>query len=649
MLDERMKEAREPEVHRLSVEERARFPRQPRGWWSEFLWALGAGFSLLFLYTAFYGQFATMQQRGALLIPALIMAFLYYPALRKKPYGWGLILDSLLALLATFCVVWGVYRESSSLLLTVYTNFDIAVGAVIIILVLEAGRRVLGWPMVILTAIFLVYGYVGPWMPGLLSHPGFSVRDIIEYISIDIRGIYGLPLGVVSTVVVLFIVFAAFLKLGGAGEFFIKLPMALFGGTRGGPAKMAVVGSSLFGTMSGSVVANVSGTGTFTIPLMKRTGYPPHVAGAIEAITSTGGCIMPPVMGAAAFIMAEILGVSYWSIVIAAFIPAVLYYVGIFAVVDLEAAKRGLSGLPKAELPPRLKTFKEGWFLLVPLAVLVLMLSQRYSPLYASGVTIVLTVLVTFFSKEHRMGPRKIYDALALGMQGMILVTIICACAGMIIGIVTMSGVTLRLSSMLIALSHGHVFILLLLTMLACTLFGMGVPVTASYIFLAILVAPALVMIGVNKLAAHLFIFHMASLSSITPPVAVGAYAAAAVAGTGPMKVAFTAVRLAIIAWVVPYIFVYYNSLLLMGTPGIITIDVIAAIVGVCSFVILLVGYFVRPLSIVPRTLFGVAGLGLLLPVWQISLVAAVLLAVLVITQVKPGLLARVWRRQSRL
>lgn len=649
MLDERMKEAREPEVHRLSVEERARFPRQPRGWWSEFLWALGAGFSLLFLYTAFYGQFATMQQRGALLIPALIMAFLYYPALRKKPYGWGLILDSLLALLATFCVVWGVYRESSSLLLTVYTNFDIAVGAVIIILVLEAGRRVLGWPMVILTAIFLVYGYVGPWMPGLLSHPGFSVRDIIEYISIDIRGIYGLPLGVVSTVVVLFIVFAAFLKLGGAGEFFIKLPMALFGGTRGGPAKMAVVGSSLFGTMSGSVVANVSGTGTFTIPLMKRTGYPPHVAGAIEAITSTGGCIMPPVMGAAAFIMAEILGVSYWNIVVAAFIPAVLYYVGIFAVVDLEAAKRGLSGLPKAELPPRLKTFKEGWFLLVPLAVLVLMLSQRYSPLYASGVTIVLTVLVTFFSKEHRMGPRKIYDALALGMQGMILVTIICACAGMIIGIVTMSGVTLRLSSMLIALSHGHVFILLLLTMLACTLFGMGVPVTASYIFLAILVAPALVMIGVNKLAAHLFIFHMASLSSITPPVAVGAYAAAAVAGTGPMKVAFTAVRLAIIAWVVPYIFVYYNSLLLMGTPGIITIDVIAAIVGVCSFVILLVGYFVRPLPIVPRTLFGVAGLGLLLPVWQISLVAAVLLAVLVITQVKPGLLARVWRRQSRL
>jgi len=649
MLDERMKEAREPEVHRVSVEERARFPRQPRGWWSEFLWALGAGFSLLFLYTAFYGQFATMQQRGALLIPALIMAFLYYPALRKKPYGWGLILDSLLALLATFCVVWGVYRESSSLLLTVYTNFDIAVGAVIIILVLEAGRRVLGWPMVILTAIFLVYGYVGPWMPGLLSHPGFSVRDIIEYISIDIRGIYGLPLGVVSTVVVLFIVFAAFLKLGGAGEFFIKLPMALFGGTRGGPAKMAVVGSSLFGTMSGSVVANVSGTGTFTIPLMKRTGYPPHVAGAIEAITSTGGCIMPPVMGAAAFIMAEILGVSYWSIVVAAFIPAVLYYVGIFAVVDLEAAKRGLSGLPKAELPPRLKTFKEGWFLLVPLAVLVLMLSQRYSPLYASGVTIVLTVLVTLFSKEHRMGPRKIYDALALGMQGMILVTIICACAGMIIGIVTMSGVTLRLSSMLIALSHGHVFILLLLTMLACTLFGMGVPVTASYIFLAILVAPALVMIGVNKLAAHLFIFHMASLSSITPPVAVGAYAAAAVAGTGPMKVAFTAVRLAIIAWVVPYIFVYYNSLLLMGTPGIITIDVIAAIVGVCSFVILLVGYFVRPLPIVPRTLFGVAGLGLLLPVWQISLVAAVLLAVLVITQVKPGLLARVWRRQSRL
>jgi len=649
MLDERMKEAREPEVHRVSVEERARFPRQPRGWWSEFLWALGAGFSLLFLYTAFYGQFATMQQRGALLIPALIMAFLYYPALRKKPYGWGLILDSLLALLATFCVVWGVYRESSSLLLTVYTNFDIAVGGIIIILVLEAGRRVLGWPMVILTAIFLVYGYVGPWMPGLLSHPGFSVWDIIEYISIDIRGIYGLPLGVVSTVVVLFIVFAAFLKLGGAGEFFIKLPMALFGGTRGGPAKMAVVGSSLFGTMSGSVVANVSGTGTFTIPLMKRTGYPPHVAGAIEAITSTGGCIMPPVMGAAAFIMAEILGVSYWSIVVAAFIPAVLYYVGIFAVVDLEAAKRGLSGLPKAELPPRLKTFKEGWFLLVPLAVLVLMLSQRYSPLYASGVTIVLTVLVTLFSKEHRMGPRKIYDALALGMQGMILVTIICACAGMIIGIVTMSGVTLRLSSMLIALSHGHVFILLLLTMLACTLFGMGVPVTASYIFLAILVAPALVMIGVNKLAAHLFIFHMASLSSITPPVAVGAYAAAAVAGTGPMKVAFTAVRLAIIAWVVPYIFVYYNSLLLMGTPGIITIDVIAAIVGVCSFVILLVGYFVRPLPIVPRTLFGVAGLGLLLPVWQISLVAAVLLAVLVITQVKPGLLARVWRRQSRL
>lgn len=574
-----------------------------------------------------------MEQRGAILIPALIMAFLYYPALRRKPYGWVFLLDSILALVATFCVVWAVYRESSSLMLTVYSTFDFAVGAAIILLVLEATRRVCGWSIVFLASIFLIYGYVGPWVPGVFSHPGFSVQDIITYMSIDIRGIYGLPLGVVSTVVVLFIVFAAFLKIGGGGEFFIKFPLALFGGSRGGPAKMSVVGASLFGTISGVVVANVSAVGTFTVPLMNRIGYPRRISAAIIAVASTGGCIMPPVMGAAAFIMAELLGISYWSIIVAAFIPAVLYYVGLFSVVDLEAGKRGISGLPKAELPSPWKTFKADWFLLVPLVVLVVMLSQQYSPLYASGVTVVVTVLVTLFSKRRRMNPRKIYDALALGMQGMIMVTIICACAGMIIGVVTMTGLTLHLSSMLVALSHGNVLILLLLTMVACTLFGMGVPVTAAYIMLAILVAPALVMLGVNELAVHLFIFHMASLSAITPPVAVGAFAAAAIAGTDPMRTGFTAMRIGMIAWLVPYFFVFRNTLLLMGTPALIAIDIISAILGIYSFAVFLVGYFTRPLPLVVRILFGLAGLSLLIPIWQISLVGAVLLVSLVITQ----------------
>ena len=577
---------------------------------------LAAATALVYIYTAWWGLLPPLKQRAIILLVCLIFTFLYYPMRKKTPWGWTFYVDCSLALLSTTILIYIMLNETRiAYQMTIAHPFALGVGMVFLLLILEATRRVAGWILVILPFSLLAYALLGKHLPGVLHHAGIDWDFLITIAAYSTEGgIFSLPLHVASTVIIIFLIFSAFLSLSGAQFFFIDLPHALLGWMRGGPAKMAVVASGLLGTLTGSVVANVVGTGAFTIPLMKRTGYKPEMAGAIEAMASTGGQFMPPVMGAAAFIMAEFLNTSYWNVCVAAAIPAILYYISLFSVVDLEAAKTRLSGVPRHELPSIRRTLAGGWFLLIPVITLVLLMAERWSPMKACFVAIVLTVIVSQVSMKTRMGPRKIFDALEKSVKGAVLVTVVCAAAGIMICIINMTGLGVRMSSLLVEISGGYLLILLLLTMITSIILGMGLTTSACYIFLALITAPALIEMGVVPMAAHLFILYFGCLSAITPPVCIGSYAAAALAGSKPMVTGFLAWRLALVAFILPFFFVYQPALILLGSIGTIALAIGTAIVGVVNFAIMLQGYLFRKTSKPERVLFGAGGLLLIYP-----------------------------------
>lgn len=577
---------------------------------------LAAGTTLFYLYTAYFGQFTPMVQRGVILLTCLVFCFIYRPMRKNRPRGWTLIVDCFFVLLSIGCVCYLMWREMAMLTMLVGEPMDLAVGIIILIIILEATRRTLGWPLVIISVCFLFYGLTGPSMPAIIRHAGFKWDYILTWISLSPYGIFGVAMYVCSTVIMLFIVFSAFLRTSGAIKFFTDIPYSIFGMVRGGPAKIAVIASSFMGTLTGSVVANVTATGSFTIPLMKRTGYAPHMAGAIEAAASSGGQIMPPVMGTAAFVMADILGISYWDVCVAAFLPAVLYYVSLFVTVDLEAVKAKIKGLPKNELPVLRETLISGWFIIPPLALLIYLLYQRWSPMKACLYAIILVTVLSLFSKNFRMGPRKLYQALVQTIKDMVLVTVACAAAGIIIGMVELTGLGAGIATLLESLAGGSVLILLVLSMIVCVILGMGMTTLAAYLILALLVAPVLVKLGVVPIAAHLFIFYFGSLSLITPPVAIGAYAAAAVAGSEPMQTGFNAWRIALIAFIVPYFFVFNPALVLQGSTETIVLAAGTAIIGTVCFGMMIQGYLYMhgKIKIVARILVGLGGLGLIYP-----------------------------------
>jgi TRAP transporter 4TM/12TM fusion protein len=602
---------------------------------------LAAGTSIFYLYTAYFGQVTPMVQRGVILLTCLAFCYIYRPM--RSPRGWTFYLDCLFALLSMACICYLMWREMILLSILVGEPMDLAVGVIILILILEATRRTLGWPFVIISVFFLFYGKLGPYMPETIRHAGFKWDYILTWITLTPQGVFGVAMYVCSTVIVLFIAFSAFLRTSGAIKFFTDIPYAIFGMVRGGPAKMAVIASSFMGTLTGSVVANVTATGSFTIPLMKRTGYTPYMAGAIEAAASSGGQIMPPVMGTAAFVMADILGISYWDVCVAAFLPAVLYYVSLFVTVDLEAVKAGIKGLPRKELPNLKSTIISGWFIIPPLGLLLLLLSQRWSPMKACLYAIILVTFLSIFSKEYRMGIRKINQALIQTIKDMVLVTIACAAAGIIIGMVGLTGLGAGIATLLESLAGGNILILLVLSMVVCIILGMGMTTLAAYLILALLVAPVLVKLGVVPIAAHLFIFYFGSLSLITPPVAIGAYAAAAVAGSQPMQTGFAAWRIALIAFIVPYFFVFNPALVLQGSPEKILLAAFTAIFGTVCFGMMIQGYlyFHGKLHVIGRILIGLGGLGLIYPepytdLIGAGLVGAVILFYKVLSRLRP-------------
>jgi TRAP transporter 4TM/12TM fusion protein len=458
---------------------------------------------------------------------------------------------------------------------------DVAYGIVLVVLVLEMGRRLHGWVLPAIAIAFIGYALFGAHIPGMFGHKGYGIGRTATFLA-GLDGIYGSAIAASATFVTLFVIFGALLNQSGAGKFFVDLAYAAAGGRRGGPAKVAILASALFGSISGSAVSNAVTTGTFTIPLMKTVGYTGVFAAAVEAVASTGGQVMPPVMSATAFVMSEITGIPYLEIAWAALVPSVLYFLAVYFMVDYEAKNLGLLGVPRSELPTVRSVLLRDGHLLVPLAVLVYALVVlQVSPLKSALFAMVATVAVSWLRAATRMGPIRVAKALSDGMIGMIDIAVSCALAGIIVGVFSLTGLGLKFAGGLIALSGSELWLALFLTMVVCIVLGMGMPTLAAYVIAAAAVAPALEQLGVPALAAHLFILYFAAISTITPPVAITAFAAAGLAGVPPIRVGFLAVKLGITAYIVPFMFVYSGALLLRGDWREVLVAIPTAMLGV--------------------------------------------------------------------
>ncbi|MGE0722936.1 MAG: TRAP transporter permease [Alphaproteobacteria bacterium] len=604
-----------------------------RPWLAHVVTAVAAAFTIFHLWAAAVGTLATLQQNYIHLAFALVLVYLTRPALAAGPAAarlrWAIDLP-----LIAIAIVAGVYPVLYFLDIASRgagdpTGFEVWLGVACTLVVIDATRRVLGWALPILAGLALVYAFFGPDLPGILAHRGFSIERISATLYLTTSGIAGTPLQVSATYVAIFVIFAAFLDVSGAGRFFIDWSHAALGWMRGGPAKVAIVASAMMGTVSGSAVANTVATGTFTIPIMKRSGMRPAFAGAVEATASSGGQIMPPVMGAAAFIMVEIIGTSYAEVMVAAAIPAALYFIAVFAMVDFEVAKRGIRGLSRSELPDSWAILRGGWYLLAPLLVLVyLLVIVEYTPTKSAFFSVLVVVAVSFLGAATRMMPAKLVEALRQGGLAILEVACVCACAGIVIGILLLTGLALRLSGIMIDLAGGNLFLLMLITMVVSLILGMGLPTSAVYVILAILVAPAMVQSGVTPIAAHMFIFYFGVLANVTPPVAIAAYAGAGIAGADPTRTGLIAFRLALAGFILPFMWVYEPALLMQGESWRIVLACASGLVGILALAGALQGYlFGAEARWWQRLMLGIGALCLIKPGWATDLAGIGLLA----------------------
>ena len=493
----------------------------------------------------------------------------------------------------------------------------IFVGALLLFIVLKNMRRSFKLVFVCLAGVILLYSYAGSddTVSRLFAHRGFSFTRIINHMYLGTEGIFGTPLEVSSTFVFMFILFGSVLEKTGIGRFIIDLSLAIAGWSTGGPAKVAVVSSGIMGTISGSSVANVCTTGMFTIPLMKSVGYRSSFAGAVEAVASTGGQIMPPIMGAGAFIMAQFLGTSYTVVAIAAIVPALLYYAAVIVQVHLEAQRLGLRGLPRERLPNLWRLLKARGFLLLPLVAIVYFLVAGYTPLMAAFYGILTCLPLSWLNKETRLTPKRLMEAFESGARGALSVACACGCVGIIVGTGTLTGLALRIASGIIELSGGLLLPTLLLTMCASILLGTGLPTTANFIVTSTMAAPALIMLDVPPLAAYMFVFYFGIAADLTPPVALAAYAGAGIAGADPMRTGATAFKLALAGLIVPYIYVFNPMLLFINAETLPMIQaIITALVGVCLLAMFSIGYFVTDMPWWLRFVALAGALGLLDP-----------------------------------
>lgn len=614
--------AKEEKIRELSAEEvlqkfdKESNKREVSGFWGYVVNVICILFAIFQLYTATFGILDAHLQRAVHLAFGFLLIFLLYPT-RKS---WSKVkmhpVDVIFALVSACSAMYIVVNYSELVLRAgLNTETDFIVALIGTIFVFEAARRVVGWPMIIVAFVFLLYAFFGPYVPGIMAHRGVSLEEMFDHLFFTTEGVFGTPMGVSSTFIYLFILFGAYLEATGLGKFFIDLANAIAGWAAGGPAKVAVLSSGLMGTVSGSSVGNVAGTGSFTIPMMKKLGYRPAFAGAVEAAASTGGQLMPPVMGAAAFLMAEFVGVPYFDVVKAAVIPAMLYYIGVWLGVHYEAKKFGLKGTPRDQLPKFKDLFLEKGHLAIPLLVIIYLLVSGYTPMRAALAAIALSIVCACLRKSTRISFRQIIQGLIDGSKGVLGVLIACATAGIIIGVVTKTGVGLKVATALLDLAGGKLLPAMFFTMITSLILGMGVPTTANYVITSTIAAPALIQMNVPVLAAHMFAFYFGIVADVTPPVALAAYAGAGIAGANPMRCGVIAAKLAIAAFIVPYIFVLAPELLMINaTPFTITYSALTAIIGMWGVSMAMIGFCQNLLNLPQRIAFLIGGVCMIIP-----------------------------------
>ena len=623
--------------------------------------------SCFHFYTSGFGLLLAQKQGAVHLAFTLALVFLLYPASSKQSKTSGI---------PFYDFILGAIGVASAMYLVVFfndlvtraglpTQTDLIMGFLLIATLLEATRRISNPVLPCLAVIALLYCYFGRSMPDMLAHRGFNISRIVNHMYLGTEGIFGTPLEVSSTFVFMFILFGAVLEKTGLGKFIIDLSLALAGWSTGGPAKVAVVSSGLMGTVSGSSVANVCTTGMFTIPLMKSVGYEPYFAGAVEAVASTGGQIMPPVMGAAAFIMAQILGVPYIEVAIAAVVPALLYYFAVMVQVHFEACRLGLRGIPWKQLPPLGPLLKTKGFLLIPLVAIIYFLLAGYTPLKAAFNGILVSFVLSWLNKETRLTPAKLYDAFQSGARSAIGVACACATVGMVVGMGTLTGLALKIAGAIVAMAEvspdgslaalaSSIFSLapgaevtaetaalsltkiftLFFTMIASLILGMGLPTTANFIVTSTMAAPALFLLGVPPMAAYMFVFYFGIAADLTPPVALAAYAGAGIAGSDPMKTGVTSFKLALAGFLVPYIYVYNPMLLFIDVePFYMAQAICTALIGVFLLAMFTIGYFKAHLAWYMRVIAFIGAICLLIPGTMSDLFGLAVLAVIYVMQ----------------
>ncbi len=568
----------------------------------------------------------------------LVIIFLSIPLRKNNKLS---AVDVILACMIIFSGLYVTFNYSSIRLQAgLPEGFQVILSIMLIIAIMEGTRRTSGLALPTLATVSLLYAFFGNLIPGRWGHPGYSISRVTGYLYLTTDGVWGMPIGVSATVLIIFVIFGAFLQKAKIEKVFTDLSMAIAGRTVGGPGQVAVISSALLGTVSGSAVANVVATGSFTIPLMKRRGYEPHFAGAVEAVASTGGQIMPPIMGAGAFIMAEMLELPYISIVVAAIVPAVLYFASAFLSVHFEAKRIGLTVPKEQDIPKLMQVIKKQGYMLLPLVSMIVVISKGYSAAIAALTGIFLTIVVSMFNKDNRLNLIRIKEALGEGASGVLSVASACGCAGIVLGVVSMTGLGTKLTTLITRTADGNLAIALFLAMCGAIILGMGLPTGVAYVIAAASTGPALIQMGMQPLVAHMFIFYFAILGTITPPVCLSVYTAAGLAGSGWVQTAFTAIKIAIPGFIVPYVFSNNPALLMQGQLLEIIRVSFTAFIGVLLLSAGAMGYMFQHVNKWERTVLVMAALSLIITGTLTDIIGLVLGGLVVCSQ---------WRKDKQM
>lgn len=618
--------------------------RRFKDWKKYLIIVISVAFCLFQLYSILSGKITAQVVRATHLAFVMVLAYLLFPMKKDMPKDKLPWYDVIIAIVGACSWLYiSINFDSLVRRAGIYNTTDIIIGIVGILILFEACRRIVGTPILIISLVFIVYALFGAYAPGFLNHRGYSIQRLVSHLYYNTEGIMGTPIGASATFIFLFIFFGALLDKTGIGQFFIDICNAIAGSYDGGPAKVAVLTSAMFGTVSGSSVSNTVGTGSFTIPMMKSLGYRPEFAGAVEASASTGGQLMPPIMGAASFLMAESLGIPYKEVAKAAIIPAILYFTGIFIMVHLEAKKTGLKGLSRDSLPKIGELLMKKGYLVIPLATIIYFFVLGKTAIYAglmgiiaAGLVAIINSIVDIILKRERSFTfNDLIDVFVNGARNIISVAVACAMAGIIIGVITLTGLGLKIGAGLISISGGISILLLMLTMISSIILGMGVPTTANYLITSTIAAGAIIGLGFEPLAAHMFVFYFGIIADVTPPVALAAMAGAAIAKSDPLKTGFEATKLSIGAFIIPYMFIFNPQILMINTTFVEVIPIlITSLIGMFGVSAGLDGYVFRKCNFIERILFIVAGLLSIYPEFYTDIIGIGLIAALIILQI---------------